>query len=320
MLRTELRGYAAMMQTSFSYDGTPRFVYLYALIASHCTGKERDTESGLDYFGARYFGSTMGRFMSPDPLGGHLADPQTLNKYVYARNNPLIYVDPDGLDFNLRCSGGNTATCQNGLQGTTATDANGKSSFTATVISNDKNGNLVDQAGNQYSGTVTSNGVSFSQNGSNTSSAGSWINGSNATSFTQSSGALNGFSFNFTQPNTATGQTLAGTFSFKGDIGRAETSLENAGFSHSMVDQMLNPLHGIGDHYRGGGDPNTGEGSAHFIMSMGEWLPGGGSWRPPTSVNGEFHYGETDPRSINGFYNHVTREVLPYLLQKTVPH
>jgi RHS repeat-associated protein len=35
----------------------------------HFTGKERDTESGNDYFGARYYGSSMGRFMSPDPSG-----------------------------------------------------------------------------------------------------------------------------------------------------------------------------------------------------------------------------------------------------------
>jgi RHS repeat-associated protein len=47
------------------------------------SGKERDSESGLDNFGARYNASTMGRFMSPDPLGGKLVDPQTLNKYSY---------------------------------------------------------------------------------------------------------------------------------------------------------------------------------------------------------------------------------------------
>jgi RHS repeat-associated protein len=40
------------------------------------TGKERDTESGLDYFGARYYGSSMGRFMSPDPSGLEYADPK----------------------------------------------------------------------------------------------------------------------------------------------------------------------------------------------------------------------------------------------------
>jgi RHS repeat-associated protein len=61
------------------------------------TGKERDAESGNDYFEARYYGSSMGRFMSPDPMGGHPEDPQTLNKYSYVANNPLIRTDPTGL-------------------------------------------------------------------------------------------------------------------------------------------------------------------------------------------------------------------------------
>jgi RHS repeat-associated protein len=65
--------------------------------ASRNTGKERDAESGLDNFGARYNASTMGRFMSPDPLGGKLVDPQTLNKYSYVRNNPINLTDPTGL-------------------------------------------------------------------------------------------------------------------------------------------------------------------------------------------------------------------------------
>ncbi len=70
----------------------------------HFTGKVRDNESGNDYFGARYFGSTMGRFLSPDPTGGHTEDPQTLNKYMYVRNNPLTLTDPTGLDFYQGCS------------------------------------------------------------------------------------------------------------------------------------------------------------------------------------------------------------------------
>jgi len=61
------------------------------------TGKERDAESGLDYFGARYNSSNMGRFMSPDPLGGDLTNPQSLNKYAYVLNNPLTNTDPTGL-------------------------------------------------------------------------------------------------------------------------------------------------------------------------------------------------------------------------------
>ena len=61
------------------------------------TGKERDSESGLDNFGARYNASSMGRFMSPDPLGGRMLDPQTLNKYAYVRNNPTTLIDPTGM-------------------------------------------------------------------------------------------------------------------------------------------------------------------------------------------------------------------------------
>jgi len=62
------------------------------------TGKERDTETGLDYFGARYFSAAQGRFTSPDkPLADqHLANPQSWNLYSYARNNPLRYIDDDG--------------------------------------------------------------------------------------------------------------------------------------------------------------------------------------------------------------------------------
>ncbi len=67
------------------------------------TGKDRYTESGNDYFGARYYASSMGRFMSPDwsakeePVPyAKLGDPQTLNLYAYVGNNPLSRTDPDG--------------------------------------------------------------------------------------------------------------------------------------------------------------------------------------------------------------------------------
>ena len=70
---------------------------------SRYTGKERDTESGNDYFGARYYASSMGRFMSPDwsakvtPVPyAKLSNPQSLNLYAYVFNNPLSLVDPDG--------------------------------------------------------------------------------------------------------------------------------------------------------------------------------------------------------------------------------
>lgn len=62
------------------------------------TGKERDGETGLDNFGARYYGSNFGRFMTPDPprLSAFFDDPQTWNHYSYAHNNPLEYVDSNG--------------------------------------------------------------------------------------------------------------------------------------------------------------------------------------------------------------------------------
>jgi len=65
-------------------------------------GKERDPESGNDFSLARYFASNQGRFTSPDPSGiflGDLSDPQQLNLYSYARNNPINLVDSTGLDL-----------------------------------------------------------------------------------------------------------------------------------------------------------------------------------------------------------------------------
>jgi RHS repeat-associated protein len=64
------------------------------------TGKERDAESGLDYFPMRYYGSAMGRWMSPDPLGGNVANPQSLNRYQYVFNNPLRFTDSTGLEVD----------------------------------------------------------------------------------------------------------------------------------------------------------------------------------------------------------------------------
>jgi RHS repeat-associated protein len=69
----------------------------------HFTGKERDSESGLDHFGARYHASSLGRFMTPDWAAKPTAvpyamfgNPQSLNLYSYVGNNPLLHFDPDG--------------------------------------------------------------------------------------------------------------------------------------------------------------------------------------------------------------------------------
>lgn len=76
------------------YNGT-------AGVRQRFTGKERDSETGLDYFGARYFSGAQGRFTSPDKLNvtdDRLMVPGALNKYTYAANNPLRFKDPDGRD------------------------------------------------------------------------------------------------------------------------------------------------------------------------------------------------------------------------------
>jgi RHS repeat-associated protein len=60
------------------------------------TGKERDTETQNDYFGARFHESNLGRFTVPDPGPFIWTDPQTLNRYTYTRNNPVRHWDPNG--------------------------------------------------------------------------------------------------------------------------------------------------------------------------------------------------------------------------------
>ena len=83
------------------------------------TGYERDPETdpgngtGNDYAFARYYSPRLGRFMSADPSGGDLSDPQTLNKYAYTRNNPINLIDPSGMDYCSGGSGGDSTSCQN---------------------------------------------------------------------------------------------------------------------------------------------------------------------------------------------------------------
>ena len=75
------------------------------------TGKERDQESGLDYFGARYYGSSMGRFMSPDDGSDQSPfSPQSWNLYSYGRNNPLSGTDPDGRQYTVCDANGNNCS------------------------------------------------------------------------------------------------------------------------------------------------------------------------------------------------------------------
>ncbi len=81
------------------------------------TGQERDAESGMDFFKARYMSAPQGRFMSPDPVGMFVADPtnpQSWNHYGYVFNNPLAFIDPTGMrcdmaDWFTNCGNGGWA-------------------------------------------------------------------------------------------------------------------------------------------------------------------------------------------------------------------
>lgn len=76
----------------------------------HFTGQEHDTESGLEHFPFRYYGSTMARFMTPDPAETAAVDienPQSWNRYAYVINNPLNYTDPSGLRYEGHWTGEN---------------------------------------------------------------------------------------------------------------------------------------------------------------------------------------------------------------------
>jgi RHS repeat-associated protein len=62
------------------------------------TGQRLD-ETGLYYYGARYYDANIGRFISPDTIVPNPANPQSLNRYSYCINNPLKIIDPSGLDY-----------------------------------------------------------------------------------------------------------------------------------------------------------------------------------------------------------------------------
>jgi RHS repeat-associated protein len=60
------------------------------------TGKPYDADTGLSYFGARYYDSAIGRFMGVDPQDFSESNLHSFNRYAYGNNNPYKFVDPDG--------------------------------------------------------------------------------------------------------------------------------------------------------------------------------------------------------------------------------
>jgi len=130
-------------------------------VASCSTGKERDAESGNDYFKYRYYASSMGRWLSPDWAAKEdpvpyatFDDPQSLNLYAYVRNNPLSRMDGDG---HWDCSGANAngVGCQalaaiHAAQGFVSSAANSASTAINSAVTTARKN--IDQAGGRLTG------------------------------------------------------------------------------------------------------------------------------------------------------------------------
>jgi RHS repeat-associated protein len=155
-------------------------------VGSRCPGKERDAESGLDYFGARYYGSSMGRFMSPDwatkpeavPYSS-LSDPQTLNLYGYMRNNPLGGTDKDGHCGQQQAGG---TTCPNVT--VTATPATQPAPVHTTTVT--------DTQGNQHTVTGPNADIHFTVSTNGTPTPGVKVTETNQSTTTVGTDTHNG--------------------------------------------------------------------------------------------------------------------------------
>jgi RHS repeat-associated protein len=135
-------------------------------LCRNTTAKERDSESGLDNFGARYDSSSLGRFMSPDAFykDSHVGDPQSWNEYAYARNNPLRYVDPTGENATVSttCStdANNHTTCNVNISASIAIYAAPGSGLTQEQL-NGAASTIQSSIQNAWSGSFQQDGVTY---------------------------------------------------------------------------------------------------------------------------------------------------------------
>jgi RHS repeat-associated protein len=259
----------------------------------HFTGKERDSESGNDYFMARYYSSAMGRFMSPDwsakvmPVPyAKLGNPQSLNLYAYVGNNPLRFTDPTGHDLQEVCKD-KSSTCGkshwwNSERHVGTTDANGH--FHVTHFQTDSSGNL---AGHDVS--FNSGGIHIDGN------KGEFIAGTDPTRVNGESGtawAGTHFVANSNCGGTCeAGGALFGNFDLKSGLG------PDANLSILANQNLVGPNKGLdafGDHpgaqFRGG---NLEGPDMHLSL-----VPG--SWADPMHFDNRYPYG-----SASGWLDHA---------------
>ncbi len=252
----------------------------------------RDLKTTTDITTARFSSPNFGRWLSPDPLGGQLIDPQTLNKYAYVRNNPTTLTDPSGLDFGAFFTCGEESDqCHNGLQGQWKQEDDALWNFQTTVIHSGAGGSLTDQSGNSYTGTFNGQDVTFS-NAEGQQSAGSWIQGSNPTTL-GGSGLFQGFTGVF---NGNCGGTCVASGSIFGTATQFATlesqMLHNPGMD--AVDLFHHTFFGFGpQNYRNG---NLAGPDPHLVSRGGTEQAG----------YDEFHYDSSYPyATVPGFLSHA---------------
>jgi RHS repeat-associated protein len=208
---------------------------------------ERDLESGDDHAQQRDYNSNPYRWLTPDPLGGHLEDPQTLNKYAYVRNNPTSLTDPTGLDFYQQCqqTKDNTQTCNtvNGYGSLTfygTTDQNGKFNATVTTSASLQDPNSGNTA------VVNASGVQLTT--ANGTSEGVFINGTPSATIQGDPNAAgwSNFTFNVFGSDVQHGNLDYGTATYKWSSNQSDviSALNKMGpFSYPFENSVGNPKH-----------------------------------------------------------------------------
>ncbi len=177
---------------------------------------------------SREYNFRVYRWMTPDPFGGHLEDPQTLNKYAYVRDNPTSLNDPSGRDFWLL---GGKKCGEDGVEcdksGYVLGANNQRMVVTSASLSDPKSGNRA---------TLDQNGVEITAKGLKGAYEGVFINETPAADI-QGSRELEGFTFHIDSSNVEKGTLDKGTFSFNGTRDETRRTLGQRGSFRGLFDK-----------------------------------------------------------------------------------
>jgi hypothetical protein len=230
----------------------------------------------------------------PDPLGGHVGDPRTLNKYAYVGDNPLNLTDPTGLDWYLGCASKDHSGCTqlNDKDKTwVQADENGRATIvTSDSIRNGDNSATVDQNGvHVTTGGNTYQGVYFDNKASVAKHSADGTDHNPLTLPGDASKGLGGFKFTF---NGNCGGTClsSGSFQFAGTPEQARAALKAAGAwdygGWDALDSTVFGHHPDTDQFRFGIGPSP-HFSVPYDVTNDSW-----PWSNPKSTvpaTGDFH-------------------------------